>query len=135
MTTNTISVAAGDFTVTAPQTHYAMLEHQKDFAECSITNLNYLNDDIGYQLTKKSDGTFVTEGQLVSEKVFTPISFNNLVVSWNGDFPKGTYIRLEVQVMETTKQWSHWYEISTYGDFTGYKLLPGAKRAWSLSRR
>jgi len=96
-----------------PKTSCKIHENINDFKKAVSYNLEY--NDISHEFTlAKENGSFVSNGQIVSPVIRSKFPFDTLLLSWNGKYPSQTHLRVEAQVHVGFNKWSSWYEISDY---------------------
>lgn len=82
----------------------------------------------GLVLTRGPDGRYMSQGELVSAIYRPPVTFNDLVLSWNANAPVGTGITFYARV-QAGGAWSGWYAMGTWRDGRGASIR-GQNDAW-----
>ncbi|MCX7920168.1 MAG: C39 family peptidase [bacterium] len=100
-----------------PQVDLILYQTKSDFEYCHLYNIVYNDLAAGFELAKTTTGKFMSSGMIVSPSIKTKFLATTLVTSWNALLPKGTAVKIEIQVKSNYfSRWSPWYEIATYGD-------------------
>lgn len=112
-----INSPAKENPILAPRSETIIYREQHDFDRCRLEGLEYDTQTSGFQLAKKSDGTYLASGTMVSPVLHTKFVANNLVTSWNASLPPGTAVKIDLQIKgKLFPGWSPWFEIATFGD-------------------
>jgi hypothetical protein len=97
----------------APRSISFQHDSLSDFERADLQNVAYSKEKDGFQITLKDSSTYLDSGTLTSPVITAQFPFNNLVLSWDANVPKGTNIVVETQVKESTS-WSLWYEMANF---------------------
>lgn len=98
-----------------------------ELAEGTLQGTVLANNQI--QLARQTNGSFVSDGTLLSAEHEAQMPFDNAVLSWNAKAPGGTALRFELRV-RVGSTWTPWYVMGTWGA-TGGASKSGQSDGWA----
>src|SRR5690606_2562401 len=88
----------------------------KDFSEGIFVDTVLVKNNTGFITLAKGDNNYLETGTYTSTIINTE-GFTKMVLSWNGDTPEGTSIKIEAQVLVNNgdkNEWSSWLPIGLW---------------------